>query len=188
MLIRDSMWIITGTPTTNLVGFGLAQTLSVPEFYSKEDADVPMSGVSTSANTSTREDRADLAKLESLVVSFLHLPQVTGKLGSHHFRQHIAAPFLKRQLRSDGSLARPFGAVQVMQQVMQQCMIRHRMSDIEVDVDLPPLVKETVRLDLHPLGAITYNVILALVAGNAVDSERRDQVRLRFAFIQQSRC
>ncbi|KAH7107555.1 SNF2 family N-terminal domain-containing protein [Auriculariales sp. MPI-PUGE-AT-0066] len=178
MLIEDAMWIVTGTPTTNLVGFHLAQSLPESDFY-KDPADSEQPGGSIQETSqfivSLKEERADLMKLESLVVSFLHLPQVTNNIGSNYFRQHIAAPFLHRRIDQDGHLFRSFGSVRVVEQMMSQCMVRHRMRDIEMEVRLPPLTKEVVLLDLHPLAVITYNVILALVAGNAVDSDRTDQ-------------
>lgn len=52
-----------------------------------------------------------------------------------------------------------------------------RIDDIEDEITLPPLVQETVLLDLEPTAAKTYNLLQALVAVNAVDSERTGAVR-----------
>lgn len=177
LLSSDSIWVVSGTPTTNLIGVGFRETpdISNQDFYMSDD-EQPLGR--NALRGSTREERGDLAKLESLLVTFLHLPQITQEVGSHFFRQHVATPFLRRIQRDDGTLGRRFGAAKVMEQVMQQCMVRHRMEDIEAEVGLPTATKEVVMLDLHPMAAMTYNVILALVAGNAVDSDRRDQVRL----------
>jgi len=44
-------------------------------------------------------------------------------------------------------------------------------------VSLPPLMQETVLLDLDPLAAKSYNALQATIMINAIDSERKDQAR-----------
>ena len=51
-----------------------------------------------------------------------------------------------------------------------------RFEDVEEDIDLPPIERSTILLDLSPQAAKTYNAILSLVAVNAIDSERSDVV------------
>ena len=54
-----------------------------------------------------------------------------------------------------------------------------RVSDIEKEIELPPLRNEIVLLDMDPFGKKTYNVIQASIAINAIDSERTDRVRMK---------
>lgn len=52
-----------------------------------------------------------------------------------------------------------------------------RVDDIENDVLLPFMSRETILLDLDPYALMSYNAMQAMIAVNAVDSERTDQVR-----------
>lgn len=53
----------------------------------------------------------------------------------------------------------------------------YRMEDIEKDVVLPSIKHENVFLDLDQFCVRAYNLQQGSVAVNAVDSERKDQVR-----------
>lgn len=54
----------------------------------------------------------------------------------------------------------------------------HRIDEIESDIVLPPLRELTVLLDLDKYALMSFNLLQALVAVNAVDSERTDMVNL----------
>ena len=53
-----------------------------------------------------------------------------------------------------------------------------RIEEVEQDIVLPPLKESTVLLDLHPYSLIHFNLLQAVVAVNAVDSERTDIVSI----------
>ena len=56
------------------------------------------------------------------------------------------------------------------------CAVNYRIEDIEKEVVLPAINQEIVLMDLDPYAVLSYNAMQAIVAINAIDSERRDEV------------
>jgi hypothetical protein len=56
-------------------------------------------------------------------------------------------------------------------------MLLFRIEDIERDVVLPPLKQDTVWLDLDEFSRKSYNAMQAVIAINAIDTQRVDVVR-----------
>ncbi|KAG6849539.1 hypothetical protein H0H93_007627 [Arthromyces matolae] len=185
----EKRWIVTGTPTTNLLGLSLGENSSqqvtdtdqVTSELETEDMDLdePLSGPSSRSETPafsnidnalpriwTKHDREDLGKLGKMVSHFIAVPQFSAS--PRLMTTHVIDPLL------DSNGPQP-GAIQVLNQIMQSIMIRHRIEDVEKEVVLPPLRQEAVLLDLDPIAAKSYNVIQAALAINAVDSQRVDQ-------------
>ncbi|KAF7302336.1 Helicase C-terminal domain-containing protein [Mycena chlorophos] len=192
----ERRWIVSGTPTTNLLGLSLgrAQTMmGVPEDRDESNpmaaaaaidrsrAPSPSSApatvvVDTAAATAgpriwTREDGEDLRKLGNMITHFVGMPQLLAKPSL--MDTHVKEPLLngKGNARKE---PRP-GAVDVLRQLMAATMIRHRIADVELEVKLPPVTHDLVFLDLHPLAVKSYNALQAAIAINAVSSERKDQ-------------
>ncbi|KAG5637942.1 hypothetical protein H0H81_002536 [Sphagnurus paluster] len=140
-----------------------SQNLSVAS--SRNGSPIP-SKINASPRIWTKYDREDLSKLGKMISHFIAVPQFTAnpKLIS----THIVEPLL------DPGGPRP-GAVQVLNQVMEMTMIRHRIEDVEEDVVLPPFTHESILLDLDTYAVKSYNAMQAAIAINAVDSQRTDQ-------------
>ncbi|KAI5122210.1 hypothetical protein M0805_002699 [Coniferiporia weirii] len=194
LISSERKWIVTGTPTTGLLGLSFGSTLeddaevrempsqgmpdALPLVYricdetsgseSREDefiAEGDAREMGPYAHVWSSADRTDLRKLGDMMSSFLGvLPFATN---ARAFELVVEPLFGK-----DGPLP---NAPRVLEQVMSAYMVRHRITDIERCVRLPPIREETVLLDLDEFGQMTYNVMLSFVAVNAVDSERKDQ-------------
>ena len=68
------------------------------------------------------------------------------------------------------------GSIQVLNQVMRMIMVQHGIENVEKDVISPPVEHELIFLDLDPVAVKSYNVLQAIIATNAVDSQRTEQV------------
>ncbi|KAG6900670.1 hypothetical protein C0993_005903 [Termitomyces sp. T159_Od127] len=196
MLSVERRWIVTGTPTRNLLGLSLGektfkdnhpkvkQTESDhDDFGSNSEDNLPNEDVSdvspsrsetppftnidsTPARVWTKHDREDLGKLGKMISHFIAVPQFMAN--PKLVTTHIIEPLL------DPKGPCP-GAIQVLNQVMEANMIRHRIDDIEKEVTLPPMQQEAILLELDPYAIKSYNAMQAALAINAVDSQRIDQ-------------
>lgn len=127
-------WIVTGTPTSNILGLQLGRTIDgqdVDEADDYVDSDelvlsyphgspVPMSPDSDDephVRIWGSYDRDNLRKLGTMIGDFLAVPQFDPQWKS--FRDHVSRPLSNRY----GPLP---GAINVLTQVMQMVMVRHR--------------------------------------------------------------
>ena len=139
LLSVERRWIVTGTPTTNLLGLSLGNKASddgneLQPCDTIGGADQP-SFVDADASSSTRTspsipdtllkkprlwnkyDREDLNKLGNMITHFIALPQFTAN--SKLMLNSVVDPLL-------ASTGPHPGAVQVLNQLMERVMIRHR--------------------------------------------------------------
>lgn len=133
LLNVERRWIVTGTPTTNLLGLSFGRNTEQTDIFdellgppssaaSDNSSSSPPSNIDDTENHTevarrwTVNDRQDLRKLANMMIHFLKVPCFTANPKLLH---HVIVPLL------DTQGPRP-GAIQVLVQVMKMTMIRHQ--------------------------------------------------------------
>lgn len=131
----ERRWIVTGTPTTNLLGLSLGKKISEDTRMHEDnvmidpmlDAEYSLTPYHSRTGTPTGDDlppriwnkydREDLNKLGRMITHFVAVPQFSAdpKLVQTHITEPLLDPEGPRH-----------GAIQVLAQVMEIIMIRHR--------------------------------------------------------------
>ncbi|KDQ33056.1 hypothetical protein PLEOSDRAFT_21950 [Pleurotus ostreatus PC15] len=171
LLSIQSKWIVTGTPTTNLLGLSFGSS-SIKEQNDDTDDEWKPSNSQAMVRPAegsicwTKTDRLDLQKFGAMLTHFIGTQQFLSNTNLYK------ACVIDALMDPDGP--RPT-AVQVINQLMTSFMVRHRISDIETEITLPPLRTDNILLDLEPIAAKSYNAMQASIVVNAIDSQRTDQ-------------
>ncbi|KAI6005771.1 P-loop containing nucleoside triphosphate hydrolase protein [Pisolithus albus] len=171
----ERKWIVTGTPTSNMLGLSLGRLKEgqetdlsgSPDSGSNCDCDIPEltpPSLNSDIRIWGRYDSDNLRKLGTMVTDFLAIPQFHTDRKS--FGVHVSSPLCGREG------PQPF-ATNILNQVMCMVMIRHRVQDLEKDIVLPPMKHELVYMDLSEYALKSYNAMQATIAINAIDSERQ---------------
>jgi len=132
LLSVERRWLVTGTPTANLLGINLRSTenwaeLQYPKDQSEGDDLLPFwedldlgtpdqNGVHM-PRTWTRYDREDLRKLGTMMITFLQIPRFAAD-------PRLFGNLVVHSLY--GPSGPQLGAIQVLTQVMNNIMIRHQ--------------------------------------------------------------
>ncbi|KAK7467638.1 hypothetical protein VKT23_004692 [Stygiomarasmius scandens] len=196
LLSVQSRWIVTGTPTTNLLGLSFGSKSNEDDLPGDMDVDdpaprmdavfeedsqqsiedepiesqVPQADALTSADPSTPRiwNHLDHMDMSKLTNMIAHFVGMRSLTDPHLVKSHIMGALF------DSKGPRP-GAIRMLVQLMQIVMIRHRINDVEEEIVLPRLEHERVYLDLSTFAAMSYNALQAAIAINAIDSERQDE-------------
>ncbi|KAG0266854.1 hypothetical protein BG011_000469 [Mortierella polycephala] len=156
-LHADRRWICTGTPTLNLANLKPSSSSSVQ---------------------TSLTDKGDLERLSTLFGSFLHLHPYAGD--KDLFARVIQKPLIDRHniVNGTSNVAWSMESASIisrLRHLMNRIMIRNKITDVELDVTLPPLHERIVRLDLEYFQVLALNGQIALLQANAVLTEREDQ-------------
>lgn len=158
----DRKWIVSGTPASGLLGvevntaaFGAKRSnLSHSQMLEAHKGD-----------SLFMQECKDLESLGNMVTRFLDVkPWSNPKHEDHaHWGLYISPDSDGR--RKPGSLAN----------LMSSLFLRHRIQDIEAEIQLPALHNDIVYLDPSWQDRLTQNAFIAVLNVNAVTSERVDE-------------
>lgn len=130
LLSIERRWIVTGTPTTNLLGLSFGKNNDETDNETEESESRAQSlGPTISEDTNslrkfgriwTKYDREDLRKLSTMISHFIGVPHFS--TDSKLFKTRVSDPLC------DAAGPR-LGSIRVLEQVMDMVMIRHRSAE-----------------------------------------------------------
>jgi hypothetical protein len=120
----ERRWIVTGTPTTHLLGLSLGQaaTAESSRSFDTEDEGVEVEELLLDDDSDTQShvwaaaENEDLHKLATMMHDFLRMPVFHD---SNTFKKLVSTPLRKKSGPAPG-------AVKLFTQVLQSIMLRHR--------------------------------------------------------------
>ena len=164
----ERRWIISGTPTTGLLGVevGLAAK-ETPDgvAVSATAANATLIKDRTGDTQEQAQERKDLERLGRIVTDFLQLkPWANSKGDDPASWQKYIMP------RKDGSRK-----LRSLRSILEGLVVRHRIEDVEKDVRLPPLYNRILTVAPTWHDKLSLNLFILSLCVNAISSQRIDQ-------------
>ena len=164
----DRRWIVSGTPSNGLLGVevGMAANETSENSCSTDPKEKKTALNARREEVVLSQERKDLEKLGRIVVDFLALqPWVNQKVGDD------PASWQKYILPSKNGQRK----AKSLRSTLESLVVRHRIEDIEADLQLPPLQNRVVYLEPSFHDKLSLNLFTMVLTANAVTSERVDQ-------------
>ena len=166
-LCVDRKWIVSGTPASGLLGVEVGTATHETSHSAADDhVSANLNLLEARRNESALvQERKDLEKLGVIVAGFLQIkPWANSK-------EHDPASWSKYIVPySDGR--RKVGSLKTL---LDSLVVRHRIEDIEADIQLPPLHNRVVYLRPSWHDKLSLNLFILTLTANAVTSERVDE-------------
>ena len=165
----ERRWVVSGTPSTSLIGVEVGMAAEENEDVTESPGRKAKRVLqSRQGIDSVMREQKDLEKLRLIVMNFLKLQPWANTRGDDHaaWNRYMGnKDAAKSGLRKSADL----------RSVLQNLIVRHRVQDVEDDLTLPPLYNRVVYLNPSFYDKLSINLFLAILASNAVTSERTDQ-------------
>lgn len=154
-MLAERKWAVTGTPTSGLTNI----------YVDEEEESLKLDSLprlSKYVIKNTFDERSDLAKLGNIVSNFL-------KIEPFHSQQKSWSNLIVKPL-----ISRSYNAERALYTLLNNLMVRHNLLDIGDSLVLPQLHHEVVYLEPAFHNKLSVNLFAAVLAVNAVTSERTD--------------
>ncbi|RMZ86672.1 hypothetical protein DV736_g6101, partial [Chaetothyriales sp. CBS 134916] len=163
----ERLWSISGTPSHALHGVEVSLP-SIDENNAKSRSGAVSRALEQRRMpVSAEQECKDVERLRLIVTHFFKI-QPWGNMKSQaglNWKKYLA-PF-----DADGNRRCAPG----LRTLLQSLMVRHRLSDINIDLQLPPLYNRTVYIKPSYYDKLTLNLFMMSLISNAVTSERVDE-------------
>lgn len=160
----ERRWIVSGTPGGEMIGVevGLAahETSGSPSIAANSQGPLQ----ARKKEHAHEQESNDLERLGRIAVDFLALkPWANSKCGEDTaiWQRYVSAHGQRKN--------------RTLRSTLQSLVVRHRIEDIEKDLQLPPLHNRVVHLEPSFHDKLSLNVFCLSLIANAVTSERVDQ-------------
>ncbi|KAM3077278.1 hypothetical protein ACMFMG_003257 [Clarireedia jacksonii] len=173
----DARWIVSGTPTQGLYGVDEAASINKRSLHcydssnSSEDIDdqpVPPKSSLKQEKLFFQQELKDLEKLGNIATMYLKARPWANTFEDRDMASWSALIMQPRHGRKN------HGDHEMLKSTLEGMIIRHRVEDINQELQLPPLHQKVVYLDGSMQDKISLNIFSMMIVSNAVTSERKD--------------
>lgn len=154
----ERRWAVTGTPTSGLTRLHMDEE----DEEGKLITDSPSKRKNKYVVKNNFNEKDDLAKLGNLISNFL-------KIEPFHSQPKLWQSTMVRPLISN-----LYGSSTSLSNLLNAIVVRHSLDEVERDIKLPQLHHVSVFLKPSFHNKLAINIFTAVLAVNAVSSERKD--------------
>lgn len=144
----ERRWLVSGTPTSGLTKLYVSDNAVLQQDH---------------AIKRTFSAKDDLSRLGVILANFFKLDP--WRKDPLMFTKTVVKPFLSHT----------YGSSESLELLLKGLLVRHLIKNVENDIVLPPLTHRAVFLEPSYHNKVSVNLFVAVLAANAVTSERSDE-------------
>ncbi|KAJ9621890.1 hypothetical protein H2203_006770 [Taxawa tesnikishii (nom. ined.)] len=170
LVTADHRWVVSGTPAKDLLGVEMDLVAADSSIGDSLNGVSPRQNILNQRRDFSNEDITGAVKS-------------IGSIASHFLKVRPWAPDdVERPVdwesyiyRHEDLRKRTFsGFSHCLRRTLESLVVRTRPEDVERDIELPPLIHTTIRLEPSLYDKMTTNLFTLVLTANAVTSERTD--------------